>query len=53
MKQEQEPTSTILSAAIVSAALVIGLLAGLSLGNMAHEFFTTSSRENMALPQQQ
>lgn len=42
MEQEQEHTSTmtILTAAIVSGALVIGLLVGIPLGNAARDFFT-------------
>ena len=41
MEKEQEPTSTmtILTAAIVSGALVIGLLVGIPLGNVARDFF--------------
>ncbi len=49
---EQQGTSTVLTAAIVSGALVIGLFVGLSLGNLARDFSASSSGQDMALPQQ-
>jgi len=39
-KREHTSTMTILTAAIVSGALVIGLLVGIPLGNAARDFFT-------------
>ena len=39
-KQEHTSTMTVLTAAIVSGALVIGLFVGIPLGNMARDFFT-------------
>lgn len=52
MEQEEKHTSTVLTAAIVSGALVIGLFIGLPLGNMAHDFFTGLSDKDITLPQQ-
>ena len=54
-EQEQERTSTmtILTAAIVSGALVIGLFIGITLGNVARDFFTGLSGKNITLIQQQ
>ncbi|MBD2127610.1 hypothetical protein NDI39_02710 [Microcoleus sp. ZQ-A2] len=47
---EEEGHTTVLTAAIVSGCLIIGLLAGYPLGNIARHAF---SGENMALPQQE
>lgn len=54
-EQEQERTSTmtILTAAIVSGALVIGLFIGITLGNVARDFFTGLSGKNITSIQQQ
>jgi hypothetical protein len=49
VEQEKEHTSTltILTAAIVSGALVIGLFIGITLGNVARDFFTGLSGKNI------
>lgn len=43
-------TQEILSAAVLSAALLLALLAGLPLGHMARNFYTTPP-QNTTLPQ--
>ncbi len=47
---EQEHTNTVLTAAILSATLVIGLIFGFSLADQARN--RLSSGENVTLPQQ-
>jgi hypothetical protein len=49
VEQEQEHTSTktILTAAIVSGALVIGLFIGIPLGNVARDFFSGLSGKDI------
>jgi hypothetical protein len=47
---QEERHTTVLTAAIVSGCLIIGLLAGYPLGNIARHAF---SGENIALPQQE
>lgn len=51
-KQEHTSTKTILTAAIVSGALVIGLFVGIPLGNVARDFFTGLSGKAITLTQQ-
>lgn len=50
---KQKHTSTILSAAIVSACFVLSLLAIFPLRDMARDFTSASSTEDITLPEQE
>lgn len=52
---EQEHTNTVLTAAVLSATLVIGLIFGFSLADLARSKLSSklSSGENLTLPQHQ
>ena len=53
LEVEEERHTTVLTAAIVSGSLIISLLAGLFLGNIARNFYAVASGENMTLPDQE
>ncbi len=50
---EHEAASTGLIAAVLSAALVIGLLAGLPLGMVARQFSGGESGSHLAVPEKE